>query len=206
MKLRSARRATAPVALAVSLGLVLTACGGGSEPDVTPVPADTAGETTDDGTDDTETSDGTDTPDPAATPEDLTAAALAAIATAEEHAGGTAYAIDDPDRDNTWEVDVATGDSAVEVEVDIAGSDVVRTENDDLDPDDRRALDDATISLPDAIERTMAEADGTFDDAELDEEDDRYRWSVSVDRGSRDSVDYWVDMQSGEVTPEPDDD
>ena len=212
MNLRTARHATAPAALAVALGLVLTACGDGTEP-AADSPAAT--ETTDDAaTDDATSDDSTDddgadddgTPDPAATPEDLTAAALAAIATAEKEAGGTAYAIDDPDRDNTWEVDVAVSDRTVEVEVDIAGTKVVGTTEDDLDRDDRQALADAKVSISEAIERTMAQADGTFDDAELDEDDNRYRWSVSVERAPRDSIDYLVDLQTGKVTQERDDD
>lgn len=211
MNLRTARHATAPAALAVALTLVLTACGDDSEP-AGDSPAAT--ETTDDtATDDTSTDDtsGDDdgdagTPDPAATPEDLTAAALAAIATAEKEADGTAYAIDDPDRDATWEVDVAVSGRTVEVEVDIAGTKVVGTTEDDLDRDDRQALADAKVSISEAIERTMAQADGTFDDAELDEDDNRYRWSVSVERAPRDSIDYLVDLQTGKVTQERDDD
>ncbi|MGH3588579.1 MAG: hypothetical protein ACRDQ0_19905, partial [Pseudonocardia sp.] len=135
MSNRTARRLAAPAALALTLGLTLTACaddsGEGSDEGGAPA-AETTTSTGDDTTDDTSTDD-TDDADDDASPSDSaaaehsTAAGLLAIATAEKKAGGTAYAIDDPDRDNTWEVDVATGKISVEVEVSADGTEVVGT-------------------------------------------------------------------------------
>ncbi|MFD6136647.1 hypothetical protein [Isoptericola sp. NPDC060257] len=197
MSNRAARRLAVPVALALALGLTLTACadGDGGAPADTPATSATEDTATDDTT----------SPSASAAPEHRTAAGLLAIATAEKKAGGTAYAIDDPDRDNTWEVDVATGTISVEVEVSADGTEVVRTQEDDLDADDRRALADATVSITRAIERTVAKSGGDLDDAELDEDDGRYHWSVTVLVDGVET-DYRVGTQDGKVVQERDDD
>ncbi len=191
-------RTTAPV-LALALGLSLAACSGPgdrneSDPgegdhlagspggNRTALPSDDASATGEDG---------------AAGGSDASAA-VAAIAAAEDEAGGTAFSIDDADDDDTWEVDVAVGDGTVTVEVDQAGE-VVGTEEDDLNPAVVQALDAAQVSLADAVESVLAEADGTLDDAELEEEDGNFdTWTVTVDEQG-DAVDYRVDVASGEV-------
>ncbi|MCK9794441.1 PepSY domain-containing protein [Isoptericola sp. 4D.3] len=210
MTIRTARRIAVPAALALSLGLALTACADDSGDGSTPADETTTSAGADDGaspgtddTDDTATDDDA-SPSASASPEHRTAAGLLAIATAEKKAGGTAFAIDDPDRDNTWEVDVATGKISVEVEVSADGTEVVRTEEDDLDADDRRALADAKFSITQAIERTVATAGGDLDDAELDEDDGRYHWSVTVLVDGAET-DFRVGLQDGKVAPEPDD-
>jgi uncharacterized membrane protein YkoI len=225
MNLRSARRATVPAALALTLGLVLTACGEGSGDDTPPADEPTTAATTDDAepddaepddaepddttsddtTSDDTTSDDDAAPDATVSPERRTAAGLRAIVTAEREAGGTAFAIDDPDRANTWGVDVSTGNLSVEVEVSADGGEVIRTENDDLDADERRAIAEARFTIGQAIERTVARAGGALEDAELDGDDGRYHWSVTVLVDGAE-VDYRVGTQSGKVTPEPADD
>jgi uncharacterized membrane protein YkoI len=212
MTIRTARRIAVPAALALSLGLALTACADDSGDGSTPADETTTSAGADDGaspgtddTDDTATDDdASPSASASASPEPRTAAGLLAIATAEKKAGGTAFAIDDPDRDNTWEVDVATGKISVEVEVSADGTEVVRTEEDDLDADDRRALADAKFSITQAIERTVATAGGDLDDAELDEDDGRYHWSVTVLVDGAET-DFRVGLQDGKVAPEPDD-
>lgn len=210
MSNRTARRLAVPAALALTLGLALTACADDSD-DGAPA-AETTTSTGDEAATDTTTDDAaTDdmgdaaSPSASAAPEHRTAAGLLAIATAEKKAGGTAYAIDDPDRDNTWEVDVATGTISVEVEVSADGTEVVRTQEDDLDADDRRALTDATVSITQAIERTVAKSGGDLDDAELDEDDGRYHWSVTVLVDGAET-DYRVGTQDGKVVQERADD
>lgn len=127
-------------------------------------------------------------------------AALAAIATAEQEAGGTAYELDDQDDDGTWEVDVAVGDRSVEVTVSADGSEVVRTDDDGrLDGDDRRALDAATTGLVDAITTALAEVDGTLDDVELDDEGGTFAWEVSIDEQGGGDVEVYVDVTTGKV-------
>lgn len=128
------------------------------------------------------------------------AAAMTAIATAETEAGGIAYEIDDQDDDGTWEVDVAVDDRSVEVTVSADGSTVEGTEEDDLDADDRAALDAASITLQEAIETAIGEVGGVLDDAELDEENGEYAWEVTVD--GADSGDDDVEVRvavTGEV-------
>lgn len=207
MSNRTARRIAVPAALALTLGLALTACADGAGDGGAPAEETATSSGADTATDDTPTDDATDTTSPSASvaPEHRTAAGLLAIATAEKKAGGTAYAIDDPDRDNTWEVDVATGTISVEVEVSADGTEVVRTQEDDLDADDRRALADATVSITQAVERTVATSGGALDDAELDEDDGRYHWSVTVLVDGAET-DYRVGTQDGKVVQERGDD
>ncbi|WP_131103925.1 PepSY domain-containing protein [Ornithinimicrobium sufpigmenti] len=144
------------------------------------------------------TPDGTTDGTSASTTGDATAQALQAIQTAEEEAGGTAYAIDDQDDDGSWEVDVVVGDRSVEVTVGADGS-VVGTEDDDLDDDDRAGVDAATITLSEAIEQAVGEVGGHLDEAELDEDDGSHFWDVSLDGTDRgDDIEVTVSV-TGEV-------
>lgn len=132
---------------------------------------------------------------------DVTASGVAAILAAQEEVDGVAFEIDDQDEDGTWEVDVRVGDRSVEVTVDAQGT-VVRTDDeDDLDAEDREALDSAAVPLEEAISIALEEVGGQLDDAELDEEDGTYVWKVSVDGtdDGRDDVEVSVDIVSGEV-------
>lgn len=129
-------------------------------------------------------------------PDDLTAAAIQAIRTAEAEVGGIAYEIDDIDDDGVWDVEVWVGDRSIEVEVSGDGASVVRTEDDDsMDSDDRAALESAQVDIVEAIEIAIGEFGGVLDDAELDDENDRWVWEVSI-QGVGD-VD--VDIQTGEI-------
>lgn len=132
--------------------------------------------------------------------DDLTAIAILAIDTAEAEAGGTAYEIDDQDEDGTWEVDVQVEDRSVEVTVSADGTQVVETEDDDLDDEDRAALDAATITLTEAIELAVNEVGGVLDDAELEGEDDGdpHHWEVSVDTDENDDIEVHISV-TGEV-------
>ena len=128
-----------------------------------------------------------------------------AIEAAEQEADGTAYEIDDQDDDETWEVDVAKGKTSSEVQ--IAADGTVRGEDDtDLDDDDRAGLAAAKITLVEAIEAALEEADGSLDDAELEEEGGKHFWQVTVDTADRTEVEVRVDVTSGTATVEPDDD
>lgn len=207
------RTLTAALALALAVGL--SACGSADDT-VEGVDAQTPGgaltteEATTPASEDTSEGAGTTTDaaeetsssaaaDDSSAGEDLTAIALRAIDTAEEEAGGTAYEIDDQDRDGTWEVDVAVDGRSVEVTVSEDGSSVVRTEDDDLDDDDRAGLAAATITLQDAIRLAVDEVGGVLDDAELEEDDGTHSWQVEVDGTDRgDDVEVNVSVE-GEV-------
>ena len=199
------------IALALSATLGLAACG--SDDDVTG-PGVSAG-TTDAVATAEETGDDDDSlasEDPAtgttedgtggAVPpgaEDVTSLALAAVATAETETAGIAYEIDDQDDDGTWEVDVRAGDRSVEVTVSPDGTTVESTEEDDLDAEDRDALDAASITVVEAIEIAVGEVGGVLDDVELDEEDGPYAWEVTLDgTDSGDDVEVLVSV-TGEV-------
>lgn len=197
---------TLTTALALTLALGLTACGSDDTP-TTETPAEgvaveTPTETGDDADADTTTS--ADEPAatataPSADPDaDLTDIALAAIRTAEAEAGGEAYEIDDTDDDGTWEVDVRVGDRSVEVTVDPEGTTVLETEDDDLDGEDRAALDAATVTLTEAIEIAIDEAGGVLDDAELETDDGRQAWEVTVDTEEHDDLEVLVSV-TGDV-------
>lgn len=198
---------------ALALALTLAACGsdapsdsGSSAPSITTAPSATASSpsatsssspSSDDDTSPAPTDNGTSTGTSAGA-DDRTASGLAAIATAESETGGVAYAIDDSDDDGGWEVDVRTGDTSVEVRVGADGT-VLSTEPDDLDDDDRQALDAVGITLAQAIEAAVAETGGVLDDADLSDDDDRSAVEVTVDTADRDDVDVHLDPVSGEV-------
>lgn len=133
--------------------------------------------------------------------DDVTAAGLAAIATAEDEAGGEAMEIDDSDDDGTWEIEVRAGDRVVEVDVSADGAEVLGTQEDDLDDDDAAALDAAQVSLAEAVEAAIADAGGMLDDASLEDEDGTPRFEVSLDGSEAgDDVEVLVDAGTGEVT------
>ena len=72
----------------------------------------------------------------------------------------------------------------------------LRTDDgDDLDSDERAALDSAQITLADAIRTALEEVGGTLDDVELDEDGGTVAWEVSID----DDVEVYVDITTGEV-------
>lgn len=133
------------------------------------------------------------------------AAVTAAIDAAESETGGTAYEVDDQDDDGSWEIDVAKDGTSTEVEVSSQGK-VTEQEQDDLDDEDRTALRSARTTIAEAIEKALAEVDGTVDDAELEEEDGTWYWQVSVDTGDTDDDDddreVLVDVTDGTATVE----
>lgn len=194
---------TAVPAVSIAVVLAVAGCGDGSDESTPDAPA--TQEPTDPGDDGSTTDPTTDpttgetpTDDDATASGDITQAGLRAIATAEAEVGGTAFAIDDEDDDQTWEVDVAAGDRQVEVEVSADGTQVTGTDDDDLDDDDRAGLQQAQIGIGDAIQTAVAEVDGTLDDAELTEDDGQFAWEVSVDT-SDDDIEVHVDITTGDV-------
>lgn len=200
---------TTTLAMTLALGLTLAACGGAddpagsptadSSPSAVPAPApeeDDATGTDDDatGTDDDSTSSAT-----GDTSFDPTGSGLEAVSVAEAEAGGTAYGLDDEDGDGGWEVDVAVDDRSVEVTVGADGA-VLETEDEDLDAEDRAALDAAVVSVAEAVETALAEVGGQLDDVELDDEDDTWVWEVSLDdTDNGDEVDVKISTTTGEV-------
>ncbi|WP_051297583.1 PepSY domain-containing protein [Brevibacterium album] len=138
-------------------------------------------------------------------------AALAAIATAEAEAGGTAFDVDfeeaetdDDDDDDVreahWSVGVMDGDREQEVRVSADGAEVLGTEEDDVDGDDRREREAASVALADALETALGDTPGLLDDASLDDDGGTLHWEVGVyPEGEDRSTDVRVDAESGEV-------
>ncbi|WP_407319623.1 hypothetical protein UQW22_04145 [Isoptericola halotolerans] len=215
MTLRRTR--PAGIALALMLGLTLTACSDDPPTAETPVdpgsasadPTDEADAATGDaaGEDDDGADGGAGTDDGGGSDAgsealgDRTTTALAAVATAEAEVEGAAYAIGDDDEGSSWEVDVALGDETVVASVDGTGGQVLGTETDDLDDDDRAALDAASVGLPEAIQRVVGESGGTLEDAELETDGGVAHWKVSVLTSAGDEEEYLVDLIDGAVTP-----
>lgn len=193
-----------PVSAAL-LALALTGCGqadgdeDGTGSGVTLEPSADATTSADDATtDDAPTDDATTDGATATADGDVTAAGLAAISTAEGEVGGVAYTVDDSDDDGTWEVDVRTGSTSVEVTVAADGT-VSRTEEDDLDADDVAAIDAATVTLAEAIGAAVDETGGVLDDAELSDDDGAVHYEVSVRGADGAEVDVHVDAATGDV-------
>lgn len=214
---------TLALAAVSALALGLSACGDTTtSPETTPAPTvDTPAEvpttveetpvdeaTPDEATTDAATPEGTPTggaTDGTQAPADpvggevdeVTAAALTAIQTAESETGGIAYAIDDQDDDTRWEVEVSLNGLEVEVTLSGDGTTVEATEDDDdLDADERQALQDMQVTLIEGIEIAYAQFGGVLDDAELDEDDGRWTWEIDLG-GANDDI--HVDIITGEV-------
>lgn len=120
---------------------------------------------------------------------------LAAVAAAEEEAGGTAFEIDSDD--GVWEVHVAVGDDEIEVRVDSTGQEVLSTEREGgLDSDDREGLEAAQVSLTEAVVIAINEsgASGQLDDVDLTREDGRHAWDVNFD-----DLEVYVDVTDGSI-------
>lgn len=135
---------------------------------------------------------------PQATPGDPAehnAAALRAIATAEQATNGKAHEIDD-----RWEVEVIAGDRSIEVKVSADGNTVAsRDDHDTADDDDRARLGGAQVTLTQAIEAALREVPGSLDDAELDHKDDRDVWEVSIDTPEKRDIEVYVSPQDGSI-------
>ncbi|MBM7091570.1 PepSY domain-containing protein [Streptomyces sp. SID9913] len=133
-----------------------------------------------------------------------------AIAAALEHRPGTAVSAELDDRDDdrraVWEVDVlAGGDNWYSVRIDPATGKVLGSQKDDEDDADevRAALKGASVSAQDAAR--AAAAKGTVTSVELEDDDER-GWEVETTNARGAEKDWHVDLKSGKVTADRDDD
>lgn len=172
---------------------------GSSEQTSEPTPTEDA--TTDPaGTDDSSAQDPT--TDPATSDAGTRAGLLAAIALAEEDAGGTAFEVDVDD--GGFNVRVAVDGQEVEVDTDADGTEVLRTDPDGaLDRDDAEGLDAAQVGLAEAIEIAAAEHGGeaAVDDIDLSRETAGFVWDVAF----VDDVEIRVDVVGGSAVRSTDD-
>lgn len=105
--------------------------------------------------------------------------AIAVVLLAESNAGGRAFGLEFDD--DTARVEVAVDDREVEVEVDTAGPSIRdQRDDDDLDADDREALESASTSLADALRiAAAAHREGAgIEEAGLDRRDDGAVWTI----------------------------
>ena len=208
----SLRRSTLTLAAAGGVLVLLAACGGESASDTAGNAVETASAAASEagssassaaseaGSSASSAVSGAADPDqPAADPEQRNAGALAAVDTAAEAAGGTAYAIDDTDGDQNWEVDVWAGGQKVEVKVSADGSNVISQGQPEQDDDGART-DRADTGLKAAIEAALQDTAGTLDEADLDEEGGTVVYTVKIDTDQTQDVELLVGAADGKVT------
>ncbi|MFI2429025.1 PepSY domain-containing protein [Streptomyces sp. NPDC018955] len=133
---------------------------------------------------------------------DVTAAD--AIAAALKHTPGTAVSAELDDR--VWEVDVlGRGDTWHSVRIDPGTGKVLDSSRDDEDDADevRAALKGASVTAGEAAK--AAAAKGTVVSVDLDDDDDR-GWEAETRASGGDERDWRVDLGSGSVTTDRDDD
>jgi len=121
--------------------------------------------------------------------------ALAAITTAEASAGGTAFDVER--RQSQWEVYVVVGDTVHEVQVSGDGQQVVRSETDPIEAQDRSRWSAVQVPIADAIRTALAATAGELEEADVDERSGRTAWDVQINQPPR--VDVYVDAVTGEV-------
>jgi uncharacterized membrane protein YkoI len=126
--------------------------------------------------------------------------ARTAVQTAEDENGGTAHSLDFDDR-GQWEVTVLADGTEWEYDISADGSTIEQTDEDsEDDADDQRELDEAQVSLIEALEIALEDTPGTIDDIDLDEDDGTLRWDVTIHiDGTNDEQEIDVDAVSGEV-------
>lgn len=103
---------------------------------------------------------------------------------------------------NQWKVDVLSGDKKLQVYTSPAGNEIVEVDDrHSADQKDRDRASAVQVSITDAVNKVMAEHPGTFDEAQLDEDDGRLIWQIEIDnvKGSTDSVEAYVDAKTGEM-------
>ncbi|MFI7583815.1 PepSY domain-containing protein [Kocuria sp. M1N1S27] len=145
---------------------------------------------------------GTASPSSTAPPSgDETNALVSAVGTAEDAAGedGRAFEVDLQDSPASWEIAVAAGELQYDVYVSRDGTEVFSQEEDDLDSDDRLALDRARVPLEDALRTALSATNGTLEDAELETEDGVLVWEIGVDEPGGNSADVFVNAENGSV-------
>jgi len=191
-------RSVLPVVATVLAAVVVAGCGGAQPQESAQRPTisvpPTSGDVTTTTRPPTATVSG---PETVGSADDPLVGALDAIATAEAATGGRAFEIDSTS--GGWEVELDVDGAQVDVRTDRSGREVRAVEQEGrTDRDEVRALDRATLTLAEAIERAAAEVGGRLDDATLDDEGAGFAWEVTfVDGGlERDVI---IDVATGEV-------
>ncbi|WP_210593827.1 PepSY domain-containing protein [Streptomyces sp. GESEQ-35] len=144
-----------------------------------------------------------------------TVTAADAIATALKEAPGTAVSAeldDDGDDDGPaqWKVRVLAGDDTWhKVRIDpasgkVLGSHTGREDDDDDIAEVRAALKGTSVTAAEAAAATASK--GTVTDIDLDDDGRSKAWEVETHPSGKDDRDYRVDLNTGKVTADTDDD
>ena len=195
-KLSRSPRTAALAALALAVGAVA----GCSSDDGTPTSDATATAATDASAtpSDDATDDGGFTAGPGGPSEDTTVHTAIETAIAQMD-GSRAFDLEHEDDGNAYEIDVTDGTTVTEVRISSDGTSVQRTETDDLDGDDQRELEAATVEMAEAVDIALGEQGGLVTDVELDTENDVVIWEVQVRASDDVEHDVDIDAASGDV-------
>ncbi|HJG79361.1 MAG TPA: PepSY domain-containing protein [Brevibacterium senegalense] len=195
---------TLSLSVVAAAALTLSACGGGEaapeESEAAPAQSADSGEAV-------PTAESTESADSADSSADSAQSrggdlddARTAVQTAEDENGGTAHSLDFDDND-LWEVTVLADGTEWEYDISTDGSTIERTDEDtEDDADDQRELDQAEVTLIEALETALEDTPGTIDDIDLDEDDGTLRWDVSIHpEGDSGEQEIEVDAASGDI-------
>lgn len=184
------------VIAALAAGILLAGCSGGGsdtqtsapippvETTVSPAPSSAGPATT---TDDSASTGMQDSP---------VEAGLTAVALAEAEVPGSQAISLDWDDDQTWSVDVISGDQKHEIKVNSEGTEILETEQESADSEDIDRLPGATTPISDAIRTALVTNPGEFDEADLEMEGNSLVWKVEIDNPD---TTVYVDAATGEI-------
>ena len=113
-----------------------------------------------------------------------------------EYEGGVITEFEDnTDDDGYVEVFVYDGETEWELEVDSESFEIIDTEDDGIDDDDRQEAEAVEIEISEAIQTAESEAGAEPTDGELDTEDGTVVWEIELDN----DTEVYVDVTNGDV-------
>ncbi|MET1154496.1 PepSY domain-containing protein [Arthrobacter sp.] len=126
--------------------------------------------------------------------------AQAAVASAEAAVrGSSAIELDYSERHQSWEVDLFDVDTEHEVQVSPDGSEVLeQRESGGVEPEVAGELEQAKISMADALAIAIEAASGNVEEVSLEDEDGRPVWEVEIDHGDGSSTDVRINAMTGD--------
>lgn len=111
----------------------------------------------------------------------------------EEYPEGVITELDTDD--SYYEIFVYDGETEWELEVDRESFEIIDTEDDGIDDDDREKAEAVEIDIIEALTTAAEEGGAEVEQAELDTEDGAVVWEIELTNGSE----VYVDVSSGEV-------
>ncbi len=111
----------------------------------------------------------------------------------EEYPEGVITELDTDD--SYYEIFVYDGETEWELEVDRESFEIIDTEDDGIDDDDREKAEAVEIDIIEALTTAAEEGGAEVEQAELDTEDGAVVWEIELTNGSE----VYVNVSSGEV-------